>query len=195
MRSISALAVILLGITLSAAGQANSALAGYRGDVALTYQYTHSNTQPGDCGCFNLNGGGLSVSWQFRPHLSAVVEGDGGFAGSGPSSGSTLTLASGLGGIRYSLPFLSGRARAPQFFGEVLAGGAHAGGGIAGAADGTYAFIAHAGGGLDEPLSHHFALRFQASYAPSTFANGVNGHQNDLLAEAGVVYRWSHSRK
>jgi outer membrane immunogenic protein len=165
-----------------------------RGDVALTYQYMHSNTQPGQCGCFNLNGGGVSASWQFHPRLAAVVEADAGVAGNGPVTGSTLTLVSGLAGVRYSLPLLIKREHAPQFFAEVLAGGAHAGGGIAGSADGTAAFIAHAGGGLDQFLSDRFALRFRASYAPSTFANGVNDHQNDLLIDAGVVYHWSRSR-
>ena len=199
MKKIALVGILFAGISFvglagTAMAQSSPESSTFSGDVALTYQYTHSNTQPGQCGCFNLNGGGLSASWQFRPRLAAVVEADASLASSGPATGSTLTLVAGLGGIRYILPLPTKRERAPRFFAEVLAGGAHAGGGIAGAGDGTAAFIAHAGGGLDELVSRHFALRLRADYVPSTFANGVNDHQNDLLVDAGVVYHWSRSR-
>lgn len=165
---------------------------GIRGDVAVMYQFMHSNTQPGDCGCFNLNGAGISASWIFRPRLSAVVEGDAGFASNGPGTGSTITMASGLGGIRYGLPGLLRGSRAPRLFAEALAGGGHASGGIAGAAAGTYAFVGRVGGGFDEPLTNRLNVRVEAGYAPSTFANGINDRQNNVLIGAGIVYRWSY---
>jgi hypothetical protein len=31
-------------------------------------------------------------------------------------------------------------------------------------------------------------------YFPTTFANGTNDHQNNLLIEGGVVYHWSFAR-
>jgi outer membrane immunogenic protein len=80
MKRIARAGMVFLGLATTAMAQVLPSSSGYNGDVALTYQYTHSNTQPGDCGCFNLNGGGLSASWQFYPRLSAVVEGDAGFA-------------------------------------------------------------------------------------------------------------------
>ena len=78
-------------------------------------------------------------------------------------------------------------------FAQLLVGGAHAGGGIAGAGDHAYAFESRVGGGIDLPLSPHLALRMvQADYEATTFANSVNNHQNNLLLGAGVVFRWFH---
>jgi hypothetical protein len=34
----------------------------------------------------------------------------------------------------------------------------------------------------------------QADYDVTTFANGVNNHQNNLLLGAGVVYRWPRNK-
>jgi hypothetical protein len=165
----------------------------YGGDVAVTYHWVRTNTQPGDCGCFDLNGGGISGTWKFSPRWSAAGEISEEFAGSGPDSGETLRLFSYLGGVRYQLPH--GRARALQPFGQVLVGGGHASGELAGAGEGTNAFVARVGGGLDLPLKGGFVVRaLQADYDVTTFANGVNNHQNNLLLGAGVVYRWSRNK-
>lgn len=200
MRTIAVLAMLLLGIPLSAAGQ--SVLVAHTGafiegklpDVAVTYQFMRSNTQPGQCGCFNLNGAGLSASWEFRPDLAAVVEGDTDFATNGPGTGNSMTLVSAVAGARYTLPVQPRFRRAPQFFAEAMAGAGHAGGGIAGAGDGSFGLVGRAGGGFDDSLTQRIALRFEADYAPTAFANGVNDHQNNLLIAVGFVFRWSHSR-
>jgi hypothetical protein len=191
MRSIALLTGLLLGTATAAMGQAvPSPTTG--GDVALTYHWVRSNTQPGDCGCFDLNGGGLSASWHFSEKWSAVAEVSGEYAGSGPSTGNSLTLISFLAGARYALPQPWRRgAHSPQPFAQVLVGGADAGGGIAGAGDASVAFVSRMGGGLDVPLNSRFALRvLQVDYDLTTFANSTNNHQNNLLAGAGIVYRW-----
>lgn len=199
MRNILVLAALLLGIPFSAAGQSSFvAQSGpaeeIKPDLALTYQFMRSNTQPGQCGCFNLHGGGLSASWAFRPNLTAVVEGDADFASNGPGTGNSLTLLSAVAGARYRLPVQFSGLRAPRFFAEVMGGGGHAGGGIAGAGDGSFAFVGRAGGGFDEALTERFAWRLEADYAPTTFANSVNNHQNNLLIAGGFVFHWAHSR-
>lgn len=200
MRKIAVIGALLLGIPVSAAGQ--SSLLGGTGafleankpDVALAYQFMRTNTQPGECGCFNLNGAGLSASWSFRPDLAAVVEGDADFATNGPRTGNSLTLVSGLVGVRYRLPVQPPGRRAPQLFAEAMAGGGHAGGGIAGAGDGSLAFVGRVGGGFDQALTDRFAIRWETDYAATTFANGVNNHQNNFLFAVGFVFRWSRSR-
>jgi outer membrane immunogenic protein len=200
MRTISVVAALLLGIPLSAAGQSSflaqtgAFLETNKPDVALTYQFARSNTQPGQCGCFILNGAGLSASWAFRPDLAAVVEGDADFASNGPGTGNSITLVSGVAGARYRLPVQPPGRRAPQFFAEAMAGGGHAGGGIAGAADGSFGFVGRGGGGFDEVLTERFAFRLEADYAPTTFANGVNNHQNNLLIAVGFVFHWARPR-
>ena len=192
MRSIARLTGLLLGAAATAAmGQAvTSPTSG--GDVALTYHWVRSNTQPADCGCFDLNGGGISASWHFAEKWAAVAEVSGEHADSGPSTGNSLTLVSYLAGVRYTLPqvWRHGSHR-PQPFAQVLAGAAHAGGGIAGAGDGTMAFAARVGGGLDVPLTSHIAIRaLQVDYDLTDFPNSTNNHQNNLLLGAGLVYRW-----
>jgi hypothetical protein len=48
----------------------------------------------------------------------------------------------------------------------------HPGGGEAGVADGSYKFATRIGGGIDVPLSAHFAVRIiQIDYYLTTFAN------------------------
>ncbi len=200
MRIILVVAVLLFGLPLSALGQSSfmartgGFLEANKPDLAVTYQFMRSNTQPGECGCFGINGAGLSASWAFRPGLAVVVEGDADFAGNGPGTGNSMTLVSGVGGVRYVLPVQPPGRRAPQFFAEAMAGGGHAGGGIAGAGDGSFAFVGRAGGGFDRALTERFALRFEADYAPTTFANGGNNHQNNLLIAVGFVFHWSHPR-
>ena len=121
-----------------------------------------------------------------------MVELSGAYAGNGPGTGNSLTLVSYLAGARYYLPPPRRSAsHRLQPFAQVLLGASHAGGGIAGAGDGTMAFTARMGGGLDLPLDSRFALRLlQADYDLTTFANGANGRQNKLLLTTGVVLRW-----
>lgn len=191
MRSFALWTGLLLGAASAAMGQAvTSPTTG--GDVALTYHWMHSNTQPADCGCFDLNGGGLSASFHLSEKWAVVAEVSGEHADNGPFTGNSLTLISYLGGVRYTLPQLWLRgAHSPQPFAQVLVGAAHAGGGIAGAGDGTFAFASRAGGGIDLPLSRRFALRLlQVDYDVTNFPNSTNNHQNNLLLGAGIVYRW-----
>jgi outer membrane immunogenic protein len=165
----------------------------YSGDTALIYHWVRSNTQPGDCGCFNLNGGAISASLNLRSRWSSIAEVSAELATGGPGTGNSLTVVSYLAGMRYSLP----NVRLHHFpvlqpFAQVLAGAGHAGGGIAGAADGTYAFVGRVGGGIDLPMKAGFALRLvQADYDANTFTNAINDHQNNLLLGTGIVYHWS----
>jgi hypothetical protein len=196
MRVIARITGLLLGTTLAAMGQATPGTPVVAGDAALTYHWIHSNTQPGDCGCFYLNGGGISGSWNLRSQLAMVAEISGEVATNGPSTGNSLTLTSYLAGARFILPQLRRRtSHSLQPFAQLLVGAAHAGGGIAGAGDNTTAFATHIGGGIDLLFGSRFAVRIaQADYDLTEFANSTNNHQNNLLLSAGVVYRWSQKR-
>lgn len=195
MRSIALATGLLLGVATMAVSQAFPASTG-GGDAALTYHWVRSNTQPGDCGCFDLNGGGISGSWNVRSRLAVAAEISGEYAGNGPGTRNSLTLISYLAGARYVLPQPWRESlHSPQPFAQVLLGAAHAGGGIAGAGDNTNAFAARMGGGLDLPVSHHFAFRvIQIDYYLTEFANSTTDHQNNLLVGAGLVYRWSRGK-
>lgn len=174
-------------------GQAISAGGGRGGDVALTYQYIHSNTQPGQCGCFSITGGDLSLSKMLITDRTAgVVDISVATAKNGPGTGSSLTLVSYMAGGRYyvSQPWFP-RA---QLFGQALVGVAHAGGGIAGAGDGKYATAARIGAAIDVPLSYKLAVRLlQVDYYLTDFPNAANQHQNNYLIGAGISFRTSRS--
>jgi outer membrane immunogenic protein len=186
MRSIAVFIGFILGAALLAAGQETPASFAQHGDVALTYDWVHTNAQPGDCGCFGLNGGGISSSINFRPRWSVVAD-------IVAAAGNSLTLSSYQGGLRYriSQPWMKG-PHPLQPFAQALFGGAHSSGQVAGAANGSTSFAFRIGGGVDLPINARFAVRvIQADYYLTLAKNGVNDHQNNLLLGAGIVYRWS----
>ena len=166
------------------------------GDAALNYEWVHTNTQPGQCGCFGLTGAGISVSRNIRDRIAAVVDISGSSAKDGPGTGNSLTLVSYMAGGRYyvSQPWFHG-PHAVEPYGQVLVGVAHAGGGIAGAGDHTYAHCRPRGrAGFDIPFGNNLAIRLlQVDYYLTDFANAANGHQNNYLLGAGVVIRWNRS--
>jgi len=183
------LSTLLLLMTASAA----YAQVSYSGDAAATYHLVRTNAGPGECGCFGLNGGGLSGSWNVHGRWSVIVDFSAEHTGSGAPIGNSLTLASLLAGARYQIPqrWLEGNHQ-PQPFAQVLIGSTHAGGGVAGVADGSFEFSTRIGGGIDIPLNSHFAVRIvQIDYYLTTFANATNDHQNNFLVGAGIVYHWS----
>jgi outer membrane immunogenic protein len=175
-----------------ALGQALPAAALTRSDAVVTYQWVHTNTQPGECGCFSLNGGAGAATWNLDPGLSAVAEGGVQFGSHGAGPGNSLTLISLLGGARYHVPYVwIDQGYRIQPFAQVLAGIAHAGGGVAGAGESTFAFETRAGGGLDLTMTSRFILRvIQVDYDRTAFRNGVNNRQNNLLLGGGLIFRW-----
>lgn len=193
MRSIALAWIAVLGLAVAAPAQVPaSKKKPVDGDLALTYQWMRSNAQPGDCGCFNLNGGNISASLVLQPRWSVVVDGSAQTVAHVPNTNNSLTLAAAYLGPRYSIPQpWRHTPRAMQPFAQALLGAAHAGGTVAGSADGTMKFAARFGGGLDQPLSTHTALRLaQVDYNMTTFENTVNQRQNNLLLSTGFVFRW-----
>ena len=195
MRSIFVAAALLLAGAFASSTYAQE---GISGDAAATYQWVHTNAGPGQCGCFGLNGGSVSASWDVRGPWAVVADFSSGTTTGAPTVGSSLTLTSGLAGARYELPRLGRNwihgAHRVQPFAQILVGVAHAGGGAAGIGDGTNRFAARAGGGVDVPVSRRFSLRGQVDYFATTFANATNDHQNNLLIGAGIVYHWSFAK-
>jgi outer membrane immunogenic protein len=195
MRSIFLGLATALMLAAATAASAQTPQEAYSGDAGLTYHWVHTNAGPGECGCFGLNGAGITGSWNVHAGWSAVAEVSSGFRGS-TSSEPSLTVTSFLGGARYRLPqpWIKGPHR-PQPFAQVLIGPAHSGGGEAGSGDHTYAFAARVGGGIDIPLKSHFEVRaIQIDWFRTQFANAKNDRQNNLLVAAGITYHWSFAK-
>jgi outer membrane immunogenic protein len=194
MRILALLAVLAATATM---GKAQSAFGGpqpaYRSEVAATYQWVRTNTPNGTCNCFYLNGGSLSGAWRLTPMVSGVVDVSLDHASDVLGSGQSLTLSSYMAGPRLRLLQTWRHDRhTPEPYAQILIGAAHAGGGAAGAGDRSNVFAARAGGGMDLNLTQGFVLRLvQVDYDLTGFANDGNNHQNNLLVETGLVYRWS----
>jgi outer membrane immunogenic protein len=183
--------LLLVGASASLAQQDT-----YSGDAAAAYHWVRTNAGPGECGCFGTNGGGVSGSWNFHGPWSAVVDISAETTSGAPPVNNSLTLVSYLAGARYKIPqpWFEGNHK-PSPFAQIILGAAHAGGGEAGVADGSYRFATRIGGGIDVPLNSHFAVRVvQIDYYLTTFANATNDHQNNLLVGAGIVYHWSRNK-
>jgi hypothetical protein len=196
MRSILLAAVLTLAGASAAMAQDSAAKDSYSGDAALAFHFVRVNAGPGQCGCFDLYGAGVSGSWNFRGPWSVVAEISADNSSGDLATGSSLTLTSYVAGVRYKIPqpWLEGPHK-PQPFAQLLLGGAHAGGGSAGVGDGTYEFASRLGGGVDIPVNSHFSVRLvQIDYYLTRFANQVNDHQNNLLVGAGLVFHWSRPK-
>ena len=180
----------IIGTAPALWGQAVASGGSRGGDAALTYSYIHSNTQPGQCGCFSITGLDLSASRSIlNERTAAVLDINASTAKNGPGTGNSLTLVSYTAGARY-YPYQPW-VRHVEPFGQLLAGIAHAGGGIAGAGDGTYALAARLGGGLDVPVGRLSLRLLQVDYYLTDFPNTSNSHQNNYLIGAGAVMRFS----
>jgi hypothetical protein len=162
-------------------------------EISFNYSYARANAAPGDCGCFNMNGGNSEVAFHaFRP-LSVVADLTGERATTiGAGAGNDLSLVVFTVGPRFSHRFAGGRFTP---FVQGLIGVAH---GFDGAFPGSNGSIfgaataraALAGGGLDLTINRHLAIRaIQADYVRTQLPNGQGNQQNLLRAGAGIVLR------
>jgi outer membrane immunogenic protein len=162
-----------------------------KAEVALEYNYVHTNAPPSGCGCFSMNGGNASAAFGIHGGLAAVGEFSGAHAGNIAPTGGDLTLTSYLFGPRYTYHTDFRVA----LFGEALVGLSHASGSLAPSnslsGESSNAFSAAIGGGLDYDAGRVIAIRIvQADYFLTTFANRVNDHQNNLRLGAGIAFHF-----
>ena len=186
--------LLLLGLTTISPRRAlaQSAHSGYSLEAGVDYNYVRTNLPAGGCGCFALNGGNGWVAFNFSRNVGIVGEIASQSASNISSTGADLTLHFVLAGPRSTGRTLAGHFH-PSFkcsLAEPMPGGSGAPGssGLPGSAN---AFSMIAGGGLDNGLTRHIALRaFEADYYLTRFDNGVNDHQNNLRIAAGVILRF-----
>ena len=184
----------LLGAQLAANAQPAATPTQSRADLALDYTYMRSNAPPGNCGCFNLNGGSATFGWRIKQSHIALV-GDVSVAEAGKISSNSygLTLSTFTFGARYQFRL----AHSPLHpFGQILAGVAHGSGSLVDGQNPSVSnsggtFAGNAGGGVDLSLTHRLSIRLvEADYLATTFNNGDNDHQNNLRLSSGVVFHF-----
>jgi outer membrane immunogenic protein len=160
-------------------------------EVSFAYSYLRSNANPGQCGCFNMNGGSVEGALHLYRGFSAVADFSGENTASVNNGGRGLSLISFTAGPRFSFSFH--RRFSP--FAQGLFGAAHgfnsyfpATAGSTGAATG---FAMIAGGGFDVRIARHVAIRpIEVNYFLTQLPNGINGAQNNLRLSAGIVLRF-----
>lgn len=167
-----------------------------RMEIGANYSFVHTNAPPGNCGCFQMNGGAGWFAYNFMPELALVGEVGGEYASNIKGATSDLRLTSFLAGPHYSWHHY--KRYAP--FGQVLLGEAHASGALTPAASGlagsANAFAMAAGGGLDLEIAPRWRLRVvQMDYYLTRFNNGINDHQNNLRVGVGIAYRFGQTDK
>jgi outer membrane protein OmpA-like peptidoglycan-associated protein/opacity protein-like surface antigen len=165
-------------------------------DFAAGYQNIRANAPPGGCQCFDLNGGFVSGSYHLNDWLRIAGEFTGGHGSHISPLGQNLTLMTFTGG-----PQISHRFGPFRPYGEVLVGGARGSDSYfpsknASSTSAT-SFAYSAGGGLDVYLTPRFSIRaFDAQYLRTSFPNGTNNEQNQLMIGAGIVIKfYGHAKK
>jgi outer membrane protein OmpA-like peptidoglycan-associated protein len=165
-------------------------------DFAVGYNNIRANAPPGDCQCFDMNGGFVFGSYHLTDWLRVAGEFTGGHSDKISPLGQGLTLTTFTGG-----PQISHRFGPFRPYGEVLVGGAHGSDSYfpsknsSSTSASTFAYSA--GGGVDLYLTPRFSVRaFDVQYLRTSFPNGINNEQNQLMVGAGLVIKfYAHAKK
>src|ERR1700760_1178969 len=161
-----------------------------RYDFSAGYNNIRANAPPGDCQCFDLDGGFIFGSVHLSDWLRIAGEFTGGHSSNISPLGQDLTLTTFTGG-----PQISHRFRRFRPYGEVLVGGAHGSNSSFpsknSSSTSASSFAFSTGGGLDFSLTPRFSIRaFDAQYLRTSFPNGTNNEQNQLMVGAGLVVKF-----
>jgi peptidoglycan-associated lipoprotein len=159
-------------------------------EVALAYSTVRSDTIPGGCDCFWMQGGKAEFRATFSTKIGLVGEIAGQHARSINSAHTDVSLVSYLIG-----PRLSWRVHRFTPFAQALIGGVHGFDAIfpnlSNSATVPDAFAMAAGGGMNIGLSRHLALRpFQADYFLTSLPNTSANRQNSLRVGGGIVFKF-----
>ena len=153
-------------------------------EISFNYSYARANGAPGECGCFNMNGGSSEVAFHAFRALSVVADLTGERATAiGATAGVGLSLVAFTVGPRFSHSFSGGKFTP---FVQGLVGVAHGFDGLFPSSSGSLSGAASAravlaGGGLDLTINQHLAIRaIQADYLRTQLPNGQGDEQNLL---------------
>jgi len=198
-RRVILMAILFIGTVAFAQDNPKVEIDGY-------YSYFRFNPEnSGTLSSHSLNGGGGDVAFYFNTMIGIKAE----FAG---YQSSTITYSNPVAGsasasanlFTYNVgPIFKFRSEHFEPFGEVLFGGAHSSfyGNlcrrlttciVTNPSNNAWDFVI--GGGLDIPVSHHWAIRpVEADYVLTRFGNGFtkgNQNQSNFRYQAGIQFRF-----
>lgn len=161
-------------------------------DASAIFSEMRANAPVGGCGCFWMAGGVGELSYPVWRDFSAVIEVGGQHTGHIPGSNTSLSLLSGMGGLRMRVP----THKRVQPFAQALFGGVHGFDSYFPAPVGKLptsydtSFAMAIGGGVDVAISRHVWIRaVQADYFYSELRNVQGDQQNQFRIGAGVLLR------
>ena len=161
-------------------------------DLAVTYLAQRSNLTPGQF--FWRQGGTFELSTQGPHGLGIAMNIEGSEASNILGTGIDLDTLTTTFGPRYTW-----HHRKVAVFGQGLIGESHAWNSYfpqtGGPVTDFNTFALQVGGGVDLPISRHFAVRpIQADWIRTQFPNATTTVQNNLRLGAGIVLRIPQSR-
>jgi hypothetical protein len=157
-------------------------------DLGVNYTADIANAQPGACGCFAMQGGGVNVRLGLTDRLSAAAD-------------FSVVNTSTVSGANYGLGLMTLMA-GPQFrhrlgrytpYGQVLLGAVRGFNSVfpAGSSSSASGFIYAVGGGSEMVLSPKFSARLiELDYMHTNLPNNGNNWQNHLKIAAGLIYHF-----
>ena len=167
-------------------------------EVAVGYTYLRANAPPGQCDCFSMNGGSVSIAQPFKAGslesgtFAMVFDATLTHAANISASGYDLTLSTYTLGVRYR-PLPTSRWSP---FGQVLLGASHATGSLVegdtpAARDASLKFASVVGAGIDRWVGDRWSVRvLEVDYVLTTYSNRTNDRQNNLRVTVGAAYHF-----
>jgi peptidoglycan-associated lipoprotein len=162
-------------------------------ELTVGYTYVRANAPPGECDCFNMNGGSVSLEEPFKdPHYAFVADATVVQASKISAGGYDLTLGIYSLGFRYRpLPYSPWSP-----FGQLLLGASHASGSLVqgdtpAAGQGSLVFAGTVGGGMDYWFNERWSVRvFEADYLLDRYHNRTDDRQDNLRISVGVTFHF-----
>ena len=155
-------------------------------EVGGNYNFVHANAPPGQCGCFNMNGGSVTFLVNITPRWSAL--GDVAMAHAGQVNGTAqnITIINYFFGGRYTYRNHSRWV----YFGEALIGGAKE--------NVNFRFDINrqslgflGGGGVSTRIKRKWGINaVEVDYVHTRIPNANNNSQNNLRIATGVTYHF-----
>ena len=161
-------------------------------EVSVGYLAQFSNSPPGACGCFVLQGGYADVGLPVHGRFQAVLELDGVTAGSVPEASRGLSVVTLAVGPKFRQPVGSRLS----IFGQALLGAARGFDaefiGSGPGRDTATSFALLAGGGVDFALGRRLSLRpVRVDLISTRLANGSDNAQRNVRIGGGIVFHLS----
>ena len=157
-----------------------------RMEAGFNYNYLRANAPPGQCGCFGLNGGSASFTYNITEKWAAVADLTVAHASQVDNTDQEITIINYLFGARYT------KRNHTRWvpYGQVLFGGAKE--------DVNFQFDINrqsfglmGGGGVTTPIKNHFAVTIaEIDYVYTRIPNGKGNSQNNTRVVTGIIYRF-----